>query len=79
MTAVAEPLLAHRLVRTTDATVDGTTSEAILDDVVVERDSAAVRETVRWLAARARYRARLEEFYDLAERRATVTVAVRGA
>lgn len=42
-------------------------------DAVVERDSAAVRETVRWLAARARYRARLEEFYDLAERRATLT------
>ena len=34
VTAVADPVLAHRLVRTTDATVDGTASEAILDDVL---------------------------------------------
>ncbi|WP_135366390.1 hypothetical protein [Halosimplex halophilum] len=44
-------------------------------DAVVERDRAAVRETVRWLAGRARYRARLEEFYDLSERRAELTGA----
>ncbi|ELZ27606.1 response regulator [Halosimplex carlsbadense 2-9-1] len=41
-------------------------------DAVVGREPVAVRETVQWLAARARYRARLEEFYDLAERRATL-------
>jgi len=34
VTAVADPVLAHRLVRTTDATVDGTGTEAILADVV---------------------------------------------
>ena len=39
VTTVAEPVLAHRLVRTTDATVDGTASEAILDDVL---DAVAV-------------------------------------
>ncbi|QLH79582.1 response regulator transcription factor [Halosimplex rubrum] len=41
-------------------------------DAVVRRDPVAVRETVQWLAARARYRAGLEEFYDLAERRAAL-------
>jgi len=49
----------------TDATVDA----------VVARDREAVRETVQWLAARARYRRQLEALYDLAERRATVTDA----
>ena len=34
VTAAAGPVLAHRLVRTTDATVDGTGSEAILADVL---------------------------------------------
>ncbi|QPV61673.1 hypothetical protein I7X12_13025 [Halosimplex litoreum] len=53
-----------------DRTADGFDAAA---DAVVERDSTAVRETVQWLAARARYRARLEEFYDLAERRAALT------
>jgi hypothetical protein len=46
------------------------THEAV--DAVVARDRAAVRERVRWLAARARYRRQLEEFYDLAERRAAL-------
>ncbi|MBX0286430.1 MoxR family ATPase [Halomicroarcula sp. F28] len=34
VTTVAEPVLAHRLVRTTDATVDGAASEDILADVL---------------------------------------------
>jgi MoxR-like ATPase len=34
VTTVAEPVLAHRLVRTTDATVDGTGTGDILDDVL---------------------------------------------
>ncbi|QLH84571.1 HalX domain-containing protein [Halosimplex pelagicum] len=51
---------------------DRTTAETDPVDAVVRRDPVAVRETVQWLAARARYRAGLEEFYDLAERRATL-------
>ncbi|WP_436929328.1 hypothetical protein [Halosimplex halobium] len=52
-----------------------TAAETDAADAVVERDRTAVRETVRWLARRARYRARLEEFYDLSERRAELTDA----
>mgnify|MGYP000286002760 CR=1 FL=1 len=41
-------------------------------DTVVGREPEAVREAVQWLATRARYRGRLDEFYDLAERRASL-------
>lgn len=41
-------------------------------DAFVRRDEAAVRETVEWLAARARYRQRLDEYYELAEERAAM-------
>ncbi|WP_123536193.1 hypothetical protein [Halosimplex salinum] len=49
--------------------------EARSDDVdaVVRRDESAVRESVEWLATRARYRQRLDEYYELAEERATLS------
>jgi len=40
-------------------------------DAVLPWNEAAVRETVRRLAARARYRTRLDEYYALAEERAS--------
>lgn len=44
-------------------------------DAVVGRDEAAVRDAVRQLAARARYRRHLDEYYGLAEERAARTIA----
>jgi len=75
-----DPLLADVRTREVDCQIGVSTPEPDLTtaetdaavDAVVRRDPVAVRETVQWLAARARYRARLEEFYDLAERRATL-------
>lgn len=46
-------------------------------DTVVGREPDAVRQAVHRLAMRARYRERLEEFYDLAERRAALAVGER--
>jgi len=44
-------------------------------DAVLPRDEETVRKTVPRLAARARYRTRLDEYYALAEERARSTIA----
>lgn len=70
-----EPLLADLRSHESDVQVgviadDPERGDRSSADAVVGRDTEAVAETVEWLAARARYRRRLEEFYALAEERA---------
>lgn len=52
----------------------GTVDEEVSVDAVVDwgEDKDAVRETVSQLAARVRYRRRLDEYYELAEKRASL-------